>query len=101
MFLKKYFFQELPWLYNCRTSQLVSSNLDVYISKVTSKLMPMVMTEMTNMLKDEEYNGKKAYTIQNLWMICTMVFGVVWTTKINCQLMNGWFRTHTCSWLRL
>ena len=27
--------------------------------------MPMVMTEMTNMLKDEEYNGKKAYTIQN------------------------------------
>ncbi len=65
IFLKKYFFQELPWLYNCRTSQLVSSNMNVYISKVTSKLMPMVMTEMTNMLKDEEYNGKNAYTIQN------------------------------------
>ena len=27
--------------------------------------MPMVMTEITNMLKDEEYNGNKAYTVQN------------------------------------
>ena len=65
-FLKKYFFQEVPWLYNCRVSQLVSDNIDVYISRVTSKLMPMVMTEITNMLKDEEYNGNKAYTVQNL-----------------------------------
>ena len=39
--------------------------MDAYIGRVTSKLMPKVMTEMTNMLKDEEYNGKKAYTIQN------------------------------------
>lgn len=65
-FLKKYFFQEVPWLYNCRVSQLVSDNIDVYISRVTSKLMPMVMTEITNMLKDEVYNGNKAYTVQNL-----------------------------------
>lgn len=66
-FLKKYFFNELPWLYNNKVTEIVGQQaIERFRERVTGKFLAQLITAPQYLAKDEAVLGKEAYTCQNL-----------------------------------
>ena len=65
-FLKKYLFNELPWLYDSKVAHLCSSNIDRYRETIMGKCLAQLITSLQYLSKDEVILGDKAYTCKNL-----------------------------------
>ena len=62
-FLKKYFFSELPWLYNCEASHLFGQpSIDRYRERVFGKFLAQLLTSLQYISKNEAMLGNETYT---------------------------------------
>lgn len=89
-FLKKYFFAELPWLYDGKVAEIMGKpNIERYRERIMAKFLAQLQTSLQHLAKDEVALGKEAYTCKQL---TNDLYDVVWSNLGTSKALSSFER---------